>query len=425
MPEQAPNLTRHPEFLKLWVSETISLFGSQITLLALPLTAALALQATPGQMGILSAVEFAPFLLVGLFAGVWADRRRRRPILLWANLGRAVLLGSIPLAALFGLLRIEQLYAVGFGVGVLTVFFDIAYQAFLPTLVGRAQLVEGNSKLETSASLARIAGPGLAGGLVQLVTAPVAILLDSLSFLVSAVFLALIRTPESPPPRTGPQASVWSDIREGLGVVLGNPLLRSIAACTGTANLFSSLLGSVFVLYITRELEMEPILLGAIFAVSSVGGLIGALLAGRIAGRLGLGPAIIGAQAVSGVAGLLIPVVTAPFALAVAAQMAAWFVLGLTNPIYNINQLSLRQAITPERLQGRMNATMRFLVWGTIPLGALLGGALGEQIGLRPTLVVGVCGSLLAFFWVLFSPVRNLREQPAPVEDGTAEVPTL
>jgi len=406
-------LWRHPNFVKFWLSETISLFGSQITLLALPLTAALTLQATPTQMGILGAAEFAPFLLVSLFAGVYVDRMRRRPILMWSNLGRAVLLGLIPLSALLGLLSIEQLYIIGFLVGVLTVFFDVAYQAFLPSVVQRDQLVEGNSKLEVSRSVAQVAGPGLAGGLVELLTAPITILFDSITFLISAFFLGLLRTSEEAPANDKQTRNIWGEIRDGLGVVFGSSLLRSIAAATATNNFFSSLWGAVFLLYLTRELGIEPAVLGLIFAVGSLGALVGATLPGWAARRFGLGPAIVWGQFLTGASSLLIPLANGPLAVAVPLLMLASFLMGFGNPIYNVNQLSLRQAITPDRLLGRMNASMRFIVWGTIPIGALIGGVLGEWIGLRPTLIVGVAGMALAFLWVYFSPVRELHEQPS------------
>lgn len=416
-------LWRHPNFVKFWLSETISLVGSQITLLALPLTAALTLNATPAQMGILGTAQFAPFLLVSLFAGVYVDRMRRRPILMWSNVGRAVLVGLIPLFALLDLLRIEHLYVIGFLVGVLTVFFDVAYQSFLPSVVQRDQLVEGNSKLEVSRSVAQVVGPGLAGGLVEILTAPITVLLDSISFLISALFLRLLCISEEAPAADKEKRNVWREIRAGMGVVLGSPLLRSIAAATATNNFFSSLWGAVFLIYLTRELGIEPVVLGLIFAVGSIGALVGATLPGWVAGRFGLGPAIVLGQFLTGSASLLMPLASTSLGLgtglvgAIALLMLASFVMAIGNPIYNVNQLSLRQAITPDRLQGRMNASMRFLVWGTIPIGALLGGALGESIGVRPTLIVGVTGMALAFMWVYFSPVRKLREQPVPIGD--------
>ncbi len=402
--------------MKLWAGHTISRFGSEISQLAIPLTAALVLNASPAQMGLLGAFEFAPFLLLSLFAGVWVDRLPRRPILIVSDFGRALLLGTIPLAALYGVLRIEQLYLVGILSGALTVFFDVADQAYLPVLVKREHLVEGNSKLEMSRSVAQITGPGVAGALVQLLSAPVAVAADAASFVASMICLLFIRTPEPPPvPHASGPTSIWAELREGLAVVLGNPLLRSIAGCTGTANLFSNAMFAVYVLYVTRQLGIGPALLGLILAAAGPGALLGALVAGKVAMRFGLGATIIGSALVGAAANLLVPLASGPTVVLAGMLMLAQFIGGVSNPVYNINQVSLRQAITPDRVQGRMNASMRFLVWGTIPIGALVGGALGEAFGLWPTLLAMAAGSLLAPLWVAFSPVRALRTQPVPV----------
>jgi MFS family permease len=410
-------LWRHPDFVKLWTGQTISLFGTQISQLAIPLAAALVLNASPAQMGLLAAFEFAPFLLLSLFAGVWVDRMYRRPVLIVADVGRALLLGSIPAVGFLGLLRIEQLYVVGLLTGVFTVFFDVAYQAYLPVLVSREHLVEGNSKLEMSRSVAQIAGPGVAGALVQLITAPLAVLVDAVSFVASVISLLLIQSPEPPPPvrSDGKHGSMWSELREGLGVVLGNPLLRSIAGCTGTSNLFGNAVQAVYLLYVTRELGLPPAVVGLIFALGGPGALLGAMLAGPLARRFGLGRTIIGSIAIGAISNLLIPLASGPQPLLVGMLMVPMLVGGATSPIYNINQVSLRQAITPDRLQGRMNASMRFLVWGTIPIGALLGGGLGQTIGIYPTIVAMVICELLAPLWIVFSPVRQLRLQPEPL----------
>ncbi len=414
-------LWSNPDFLKLWGSETISLFGTQVTGLALPLTAVLVLDASPIEMGVLGALQFAPFFLVGLPAGVWVDRLRRRPILVGANLGRAVLLGLIPLAALLDTLSMGLLYAASFLVGVLTVFFDVAYQSYLPSLVGREHLVEGNSKLEVSASVAQVAGPAVGGGLVQLLTAPLALLADGASYLVSAFLLGTIRAGEKEPSRDG-ERNLRREIVEGLRVVFDSRILRSIAGCTGTFNLFSALADAVFLLYITNSLRIEPALLGLMFGVGSLGALLGALLPARAARRFGLGPTILGSATLIGVGTLLVPLASGPLPVVVSLLVSAQFITGLANTVYNINQVSLRQAITPDRLLGRMNASMRFLVWGTIPLGSLLGGVLGEALGLRPTLFVGAFGGLLASLWIFFSPVRTMCEPPELAERPTTTV---
>lgn len=415
---QFTGLWRHRDFMKLWIGETVSVFGSQVTGLAIPLTAALVLKATALEMGILGAVEMLPFLVLSLFAGVWADRMRRRPILISADLGRAVLLGSVPIFSLLGWLSISYLYVIALLTGIMTVFFDIAYQAYLPSLVDREQLVEGNGKLEVSRSVAQIAGPGLAGWLIQLVTAPIAIIVDAVSFLVSAIFVSFIRKAE--PLKTtqpGERRSIRAEIGEGLGVVLGNKVLRSIAGCTSTSNFFGAILQAVFVLYLTRQLNLGAGVLGIIFAVSSIGALIGATLANQAAKRFGVGRTIVFSALISGVGSLFIPLATGPQWLVIAMLIIGQLILTFSGPIYNITQVSLRQAITPHRLQGRMNASMRFIVWGTMPIGSLVGGALGEILGLHTTLYISAVGMMLAFLWVLFSSVRKLQEQPTSIAD--------
>lgn len=407
----------HRNFMQLWIGETISLFGSQITNLALPLTAAVILKATPEQMGVLTAINFLPFLLVGLFAGVWVDRRRRKPILIGADFGRAILLATIPAAALLNVLRIEQLYVVGFIVGVLTVFFDVAYQSYLPSLVGREDILEGNSKLEISRSITQIGGPGVAGLLVQAFTAPFAMVIDALSFLFSAVFLSRIDNVEPAPLKAKEQRNIFAEIWEGLWVVIGNRTLRSIAFCTATSNLFANVAQTVFILYATRRLNLDAAALGLIFGIASLGALVGAFNASKIAKHFGLGRTITFTIGLVGFGGLFIPLAYELNVISILVIVFGQSLGAFGGTVYNINQVSLRQTITPHRLLGRMNASMRFIVWGTIPVGALIGGFLGGAIGLRPTLVIGSFGALLAPLWIYFSPVRKLKTQPEPIED--------
>lgn len=404
-------LWRHRDFMKLWSAQTISVFGSQFTGLAIPIIAALTLQATPAQMGILTAVEMAPFLLIGLFAGVWVDRLPRRPVLIAGDIGRGVLLLTIPVVAFSNRLAMPQLYVIGFLVGVLTVFFDVAYQAYLPSLVDRQQLVEGNSRLEATRSLSQLTGPGIAGIVIQMFTAPVAIILDAVSFFASGALIGAIRKSEETS-RSG-RGSLIGEVREGLAVVFGSPLLRSIAACTGTSNFFSTALFTLYILFATRDLGLTPAVIGLIFSIGNIAGLVGVLVAGRIASRIGVGWTIVGSSFISGVG--LIPVTLATREFALPLLVLSGLLTSFGVPVYNINQVSLRQAMTAQRLQGRMNATMRFLVWGTMPLGGLAGGALGEALGLRGAIAVAAFGELLAFLWVLFSPVRSLRRIPEPV----------
>ncbi len=409
-------LWRHPDFLKLWLGDTVSQFGSQVTLLAVPTVAILVLQAGPFQVGVLSALEFLAFPTLGLVAGVYADRLRRRPILIVCDLGRMLALGSIPVAFLVNALTLEQLYIVALVTGIFTVFFDVSYQSYLPVLVDRPNLLEGNTKLEISRSVAQVSGPAIAGFLIQWIGGAKAVAVDALSFLVSAVALSTINKPEPQPrPSTASGGTGFiPEIKEGLEVVFKNPILWRIAGCTATFNLGSNMVfGAVFLVFAYRQLHLSAATVGIIFAVGSIGGLIGALLAAWVARIVGLGRTLAIATAVGGLAILALPValVVAP----VAVLTALGFLGGLTGPIYNISQVSLRQAITPDRVQGRMNATMRTIVWGTIPLGAFIGGILGTGIGLVQTIVIGGIVSVAAALWIFLGPVIRLKEQPAPV----------
>jgi predicted MFS family arabinose efflux permease len=308
---------------------------------------------------------------------------------------------------------------VAFVNGVLTVFFDVAYQAYLPSIVERDQLVEGNSKLEGSRATAQLAGPGLAGGLIQLVGAPLAIIADAVSYVGSALFVFLIRRPE-PPIEVHPDGKqkIRKEIAEGLRYVLKNPLLRAIAACTGSSNLFSQIAFAVLILYAVRNLHLTPGAIGLIFGIGNVGALLGAFTGSAIARKLGVGPTIVLSAIIFGPPWLLIPLASPsfPYPYLIGAMLIGSF----GGVIYNVNQVGLRQAITPLRMQGRMNATMRFMVWGTIPIGAFIGGLLGSTIGLRPTLWIGAIGSCLTFLPVAFSPVRSLERIPE-LSDETAE----
>ncbi len=414
-------LWRHSDFLKLWSAETISQFGTQVSQLAIPLAAIIVLDATPFEVAALGTIVFLPFIFFALPAGVWVDRLPRRPILVAGDLGRAALLATIPLAYLLDSLTIWQLYVVGFATGVCTVFFDVAYQSYLPSLVDRTQLVEGNSKLEISRSAAQIGGPGLGGILVGLLTAPYAILVDALSFVGSGLFIFRIRKVEEHhvTREAAQRPSMWSEAKEGLGYVIRNRYLRAIAACTGSSNFFASVGFSIFLVYAVRELDLSPAVIGLVAAVGNVGSLVAALTATRISARLGVGPTIVSSAFLFGPFFFLIPL--APTDAAVPFLVAAQLGVGFAVVAYNITQVSFRQAICPERLQGRMNAVMRFVVWGTIPFGTLLGGLLATWIGLRETLFVSAIGVWLAFLPVLLSPVRALREMPEPIAEPAPE----
>jgi MFS family permease len=402
--------------LKLWAGETVSQFGSQVTLLAVPTVAILVLHAGPFQIGLLSALEFLAFPTLGLVAGVYADRLRRRPIMIGCDLGRLLALGSIPVAFALGALTLEQLYVVALLVGIFTVFFDVAYQSYLPALVDRPNLIEGNTKLEVTRSAAQITGPAVAGFLIQWIGGARAVAVDALSFLLSAIAILTIKKPE-PEPKPGTASGATGfipEMREGIDVVFKNPILWRIAACTGTSNFGSNMIfGAVFLIFAYRDLHLSAAVVGIIFGIGSVGWLVGALLASRAARTLGLGLTLAVAIAVGSLANLAIPLASlgaAPVILSALGLITQTMV-----PIYNINQVSLRQAITPDRVQGRMNATMRTIVWGTIPIGAFIGGILGTAIGVVPTIVLGSLIDALAALWIVLGPVIRLREQPAPV----------
>jgi MFS family permease len=416
-----PSLWRQGDFMKLWTGQTISQFGDEITLLGVPLLATLILGADALQMGILGVVRFLPWILFTLPAGVWVDRMRRRPILIGADIARAALLASIPLAFVGGFLTLVQVYVVAFLAGTLEVFFDVAYQSYLPSIVERDELVEGNSKLELSRAGSQVAGPTVAGFLIQAIGAPFAIAFDAVSYLGAALFVGLIRREEAGPephdPATGDRPSMWQEARAGIGYVVTNRYLRSIAACTGTANLFSNASGAVIILYLVREdigLGLTAGIIGLVFALGNLGVILGALTGARLAKAIGIGPTIIVSAAVAGLATFAVPLAPRddPFWVLVAGGL----VVGYGVVVYNVNQVGLRQAITPDRMLGRMNATMRLIVWGTIPIGALIGGVLGTLFGLELVLWLSAIGASLSFLPVLFSPVRTLREIPAQAE---------
>ncbi len=440
---QKQGLWHHPNFLKLWASETISQFGTQFSGLAIPFTAYLltvnqSIRVASFEFGILNALGQLAFPLFALFIGVYVDRHRKKRIMVIANIGRGIALGLIPLAYFTGTLYtigLPLLYIVAFMIGLLTAFFDISYQAILPHLVDRQQLVEGNSKLEASRSTAQVVGPGMTGALIQVVgllRAPIVMAIDALSYLGSASFLAWMKG-EEPVPK--PTTTVWHDLKEGLAVVLKNRMLRSIAGSTATSNLFASALFPVFILFLIRELGFSPALIGLVFALGSIGAILGVLSASKLGAKFGVGPIIILSIFVAGLGGVPYFLASPSLAFTVVSTGPLWlignirldgnsliimfgsFLGAFGGVVYNINQVSLRQAIVPLKLQGRMNASMRWIVWGTPPAGAILGGSLGLFLGLKPAIEIAVLGGSLAFLWVLLSPVRSLKKIPEQVGD--------
>ena len=403
-------LRHHRDFQLLWGGETVSELGSQVSLLAIPLLAVHTLHATTIEMGLLTAASTAAFLVVGLPAGAWVDRVRKRRVMIVADVGRMLALGSVPIAYAIGELTLAQLFVVTLGSGILTVFFDVAYQSYLPSLVGREHLVEGNAKLAGSAQVATVAGPSVAGGLVQVIGSSAAVAVDSASFVVSAVAVGAIRTPEPKPAvPAGGHPRLVHDIAEGLSFVFGNALLRAIAATTATANLFSGIAAAVEILFLVRQVHASPGVIGLLFTMGGIGGVLGALAAGPIARRFGGARATIIGIAAS-VGALLIPLTMSGAGLLYFGF--GMLLVGFSATVYNVNQVSFRQRLCPDRLLGRMNATMRFVVWGVLPIGAVIGGVLGAAFGLRTTLWVGAAGQALAGVWLLASPMRTLRDFP-------------
>lgn len=405
------SLRQERDFLWLWGGQTVSLFGSQIGGTALQFVAILTLSASPVELGWLTVAGSLPVLLFSLPAGVWVDRLRRRPLLIAANLGRGLLVLTIPVAALLGLLGMGHLYAVAALVGVLALLFDVAWPAYLPSLVQPEQLVRANSALSASDSVAEIGGPGIGGLLVELIGPPLTLLADAFSFFVSAVTLAAIRTPEPPPPPPAdahPVASLWAEIREGMAFALGHPVLRALLLNAATQSITNGVIGTLFALYMVDTLGITPLVVGLIVSVGGVSALGGAFMAGPIARRYGIGGALIGSKLVSFLFNSLMVLAAGPqplvLALLVLSQAA-----DATWTVYGITETSLQQSITPNRLLGRLHASVRFLTGLLLPVGGLLGGYLGQTIGLRAAIGVGLLISLSATLWLVFSPLRGME----------------
>ena len=403
-------LWHHLDFRRLWIGESISQLGTRVTELALPLVAIKQVHASTFQVGLLLMFQTGAFLLVGLPAGALVDRMRFRSVLIVNDVIRAGALLSVPIAAWLHHLHMSQLYAVALVIGICTVFFDVAYQSYLPQLVSREELVEGNAKLQASESVSEMAGPSLGGLLIQVLTAPYAVLVDALSFLWSAAWVGALRTRPPKPPRP-PDRHLGREISVGLRFVLSNRLLRSIAMCTSSSNLFSAMAFSIFYVLLARNLHLSAGWIGVIGSAGAVGGVIGSLVASRFAARVGQGPAIWMSAVLFGAPGFVAPFVHRDWTLGLLA--AAQILTVMATVVYNITQVSFRQGLCPPELLGRMNATMRFLVWGTLPLGAFLGGVLGSTVGVRHTLFIAAVGGTLTFLPVFLSPLRRMRELPS------------
>ena len=402
-------LDRH--FALLWSAQTISSFGSHITGIGLPIAALLLLRATSAQMGLLTALAALPGLVAGLLIGIWVDRLPRRLVLIAMDLGRALLLALIPLLAAFGWLHLAWLYLITALAGLCTAAFEVASLAFLPTLLPPAKLPTGNSRLSTSESLAEIAGPPLAGLLIQLLTAPLAILLDALSFLCSALCIGLMRAPERARPAHVEHTHLWREMREGLEVFWNNPILRALGAYACTRTFFGGAFAALYLIYVVQLFGASSLAYGILVACGGVGALIGSLGANWWTRRATPGRTLIVSALLFALLSFCTPLASGPMPFAFALMAFSQLFGDAGFAIYSIYEISLRQTIVPKRLLGRVNACMHMLSEGAMPLGALLAGLLSEFIGIRLTLLVGSGGMLLACAWLLFSPLHRTGDR--------------
>ena len=373
--------------------------------------AVLILDANEWEIGVLGAAEFAAFLVVGLPAGAWIDRMRKRRVMIWADAVRALALGALPVLAAFGHLQIWHMYVVALIMGVATVFFDVSNQSFIPSLVRSDQIAEANGKLQATEQLAHLAGPAAAGWLIGVFTAPIAIIIDAASYVASFVTLLFtkdhekLRAPED-------HAPLLKEIGEGLRWVFGNPLLRRIVGTTGVANFFGTISGTLLPIFVLRELGLTPTMFGLVFSVSAIGGLLGAIATPRIVAKIGEARAIPISAIGFCLVPFFLPAISLVPELAFPFLVIQFFLASFTVLLYNITQVTFRQRITPPRLLGRMNASVRFVVWGVMPIAALLAGALGTWIGVVPTLWIAAVGELLAGLFVITGPFWSMRELP-------------
>ena len=423
-PEATPpapkgSLWHDRNFLTMWSGQALSQFGEQISMLAIPVLAVVLLNANEFEVGVLNAASVAAFLVVGLPAGAWIDRMRKRHVMIWADLVRALALGTIPLLWELGVLQIWHLYAVSLVIGVATVFFDVSYQSIIPSLVRTGQIAEANGKLESTSQLAHLVGPAFAGWLIGILTAPVAMIVTGLTYLTSFTALLLTRDHEQ---RRAPEdrAPLRTEIAEGLRWVFGNPLLRRIVGTTATSNVFSTITYTMLPLFLLRDLGFTPVGLGTVMSLGAIGGLLGAMATPHIVKVIGEARAIPVSAIAFSVISLFLPVAAMIPAFAFPLLVVQGFVMSFTVLLYNITQVTFRQRITPARLLGRMNASIRFVVWGVMPLAALAAGGLGTWLGVVPTLWIGAVGSLFSAVFVVFGPFWAIRDLPDAAEAAEA-----
>ncbi len=410
------------DFAKLFAGEAVSLIGTQITQFTMPLVALLALRATVFEVGVLNALRLAPVVVVALFAGVWLDRTRRRPVLIGCSLSCAVLIGLVPLASATHHLSMGLLYVVAALVGGLNVVFDVGALSFVPNLVERRHLLEANGKMQATRAFAGISGPSLAGLLIGVFSAPITLSADAVSYLFSAIGLISIRKREPAPKAPEVRTSIRRQIAEGFTAVYGSKLLRALLTQSAALNLAYGAFGTIFVVYAIRVLGLTPFKLGLVVGSAAVGALAGALLAGRVRDGLGLGRSMIYCTIGVSMTPLLLLIPRGAGLGAMAILMGSQLVYGSNISYLNVNAITLRQVVTPRRLLARMNATYRMLLFGVPPVGAIIGGLLGSAVGLRTALVVALIAMLSPMLWIIFSPVFRLTEMPsAPGEDLVAE----
>jgi MFS family permease len=402
-------------FLRLWAGQSVSLVGSAVTSLALPLTAIYTLHASAAQLGLLKTVQWLPYIFFSLHLGAWTDRRRRKPLMIGANLGQAIVLSAIVVLAVTHVLTLPVLIVAVFFTGGLTVAFDLSYNAYLPSLVDRDLLIQANSALQTSASVAVIGGPGLGGVLVQLLTAPVALLADAASYVVSVLSLLWIRQPEPAPPAQPGGPGVTAQIKTGLKVVLGDPLLRALVGTSAFFNLFAQWMSVLIILFAVRVLHLPAGVIGLMVGTPAVGALLGSVIANPVSKRLGIGPTVMTCVVFECAVLLAVPFAPASHpdfaAVLIAVVLAA---SGVGSALSSIVGISVRQSVTPPELYGRMTATYRFVSFGVIALGSLFGGLAGQAFGLRPALLYGAIGLQSTIVWMALSKLPRVRELPPP-----------
>jgi len=405
-------LLRNPQFVILWAGQTVSVFGDQITILALPLAAVLTLDASAFQMGLLATLAWLPHLLFSLHAGVWIDHRgRRRATMIAADIGRALVLASVPVAYFLDALTMPHLYAVAFLHGSLSVFFDLSWSTIFVSVVPREDFVDANSKLFQTRSLSSVAGPSIAGGLVQVLGAPVALAGDAVSFLGSAAILARMHVVE-PEPDSDPSERLRTRLASGIRFIFRSDILRASLLSFSTINFFNLMFSALFVLYATEELEVKPGELGLILGSAAVGGLIGAVAAPRLSRAIGVGPSLMVGTVLFPLPLMLVPAAGGSHRLVLAFLFLAEFGAALGVMILDVNGNSINAALSPDRLRARIGGAHRVVNYGVRPIGSLLAGVLGEALGLRSTLWIAAGGATLAILWLIPSPVPALRELP-------------